>query len=131
MSDDETSDEDLPLVSRNLKRFREELGMTQQGLAEASEQALDNIRRYEQGRSIKAETLKALADALGHTMDDFSNENPPPADPSKLSAFLLKVRDGAEVDDDLRAEVREFLAGINRKVLDRVKAKKDRARSKK
>jgi transcriptional regulator with XRE-family HTH domain len=67
----------------NLKRYREEKGLTQATLAEALAVSLRNVQNWEQGqREPSLETLRQLARVLGVTVSDLV-EGEPPAKPGK------------------------------------------------
>ena len=56
--------------SRRLKSLREERGMDQRQLAEASGVSLDSVKRYETGRNIpRADALMSMAQALDCSVD--------------------------------------------------------------
>lgn len=117
-------------IRLNLARFREELGLKQPEAADRIGVGVDQLRKMEQGkRSVTSAMLKQLADAYGHKVDDFYMEEPPPADPTLLPAFALKTIAPA-VDDDLRKKAEEFLNGVNREHLERLRALKQTKRKK-
>lgn len=60
-------------IAGNLRQFRERLAWTQEQLAAASTLSERTIQRAEDGESISAETLQALAGALNVSIDDLRN----------------------------------------------------------
>jgi transcriptional regulator with XRE-family HTH domain len=118
-------DGDREQIRANLVRFREHLGLSQQKLADRAGIPVDNLRRYEQGqRSIDAVNLRALAGALGHLVDHFFLAEPPAADESLIPRWTARVVPGMEVDEDLDRKVREFIAGVNREQIERLRRRK-------
>ena len=103
------------LVRENIRRFREEAGFSQQDLALRTSVPLDAIRRYESGarRAIDAIELQAIATATGHTMDHFFLTDPPPTDPARIPVFAILIDPHAEVGDEMRRELENFVAGLN------------------
>src|SRR5215210_5819456 len=92
-------DEAKPM--RELTRIREECGLSQQGLADASGVNKSTINQIERGRrSPNVETLEKLADALGAEMGDFF--------PKVRACLPLSVEgaggQGSEELDELLAE---------------------------
>jgi transcriptional regulator with XRE-family HTH domain len=62
----------------NLKRLREEKGLTQAALADAVETSLRNVQNWEQGRRDPSlQTLRELANALGVTLAELMEGEPP------------------------------------------------------
>jgi transcriptional regulator with XRE-family HTH domain len=62
----------------NLKRLREEKGLTQATLAEAVGTSLRNVQNWEQGRRDPSlQTLRQLAGVLGVTLAELVDEEPP------------------------------------------------------
>ena len=59
-------------LSKNLKRFREEKGLSQDRLAKLANIANNTIIKIEQGGNInpRLDTLKKIAKALGISVDD-------------------------------------------------------------
>lgn len=106
------------IIQRNVKRFRKEAGLTQQKLADRAEVSVDGVRKWESGRGTPdRESITKLAAALGRKMDDFNQENPPPASTPSLPAFTLKVSDGTP--DDLRQYVQDFVNRMNQEAVSR------------
>lgn len=106
------------IVRRNLQRFREEAGMTQAQAAEFSGIAIDNLRRYESGRTAKVPgtVLAELGSIYGHSADDFSKENPPPSKPEERPTFMLRTRPGTEIDEKVYRELQAVIDKANRDV---------------
>lgn len=76
------------IVRKNLQRFREETGLTQERAALLSGVKLDNLRRYESGKSgVSPEALFHLARIYGHAMEDFYKEHPPRGDLAAVPLF--------------------------------------------
>lgn len=109
------------LIVRNLRRFREEAGLTQAEASEDSGVAIDNLRRYEGGR-VKAPVaaLKRLVDVYGHSFDDLLEEDPPPADLTLRPPFRLILRgDEESIPSDVLAQISQAVKDANRTVLRR------------
>ncbi|MCC7253911.1 helix-turn-helix transcriptional regulator [Hyphomicrobium sp.] len=60
-------------VAVNLKKCRDRLAWTQAQLAEAAGVSERTVQRAEDGESVSAETLSALAGALNVSLDDLRN----------------------------------------------------------
>jgi len=122
------SDDDREIIRRNCKRFREEAGWTQQGLAERAGLALSSITKYEAGKATPdRENMHAMAVAFGLQDGDFYKKDPPSVSP--IPEARLKVSDDAP--QDIVEEVRDFQRRINRKLLERAMAEKAKMRKKK
>lgn len=93
-----------------LIQIRKEQGLTQQGLAEASELHINQIRRYEAGTSQPTlEGLIKLAKALHVSLDElvFSNDDRGPGD--KLKLLFEAVGNLQEQEQQI---IRELLEGM-------------------
>ena len=68
------SKQDYPL-SKNLKKLREQKGLSQDRLAKLADVANNTIIKIEQGENVNPtlETLKKVAKALNVSIDDFIN----------------------------------------------------------
>jgi transcriptional regulator with XRE-family HTH domain len=89
---------DEPKPMRELTRIREERGLSQQGLADASGVNKATINQIERGRrSPNLETLEKLADALAVEMGDFFPKAQPP-----LPMLPDSPAAGAVADDERR-----------------------------
>ncbi len=87
------------IIRKNLIAFREEADLSQGALADLAGIPVTNYGRYERGEnSTPATILKALADVLGRSTDDFHMENPP-ALRNDPPTFFLRTRPGVTVDD--------------------------------
>lgn len=101
-------------ILNNLKRFREEVELSQAQAADLSGVPLDNLRRYEKGDSgVPATVLKQLADVYGHKVDDFYRDDPPKADRAEVPAYFLRTFPGMELDPDLHRKVLRFISEVN------------------
>ncbi len=118
------------LICRNVKRFREESGLSQSELAAMVGVVENTIRKWEQfDRVPSTELLMRLASELERPVEDFGKENPSKGKKIQPPAFALKQL-GDGVDDDLRQRAIDQIAKINREHLDRVRAIKERNRRK-
>jgi transcriptional regulator with XRE-family HTH domain len=75
----------LPPLARRLKELREARGLSQMALAVRAGLSLSMVALIEQGQreDPRVSTLRALADALGVSLDELApSETPPPAEPS-------------------------------------------------
>lgn len=78
-------------IATNLRQFREQLAWTQEQLAAASTLSERTIQRAEDGESISAETLQALAGALNVSVDDL--RSPPKMAQDLASKYeVIKLR---------------------------------------
>lgn len=69
----------LPPFARNLIKFRENAGLTQQALAEAIGIAAGSVHRYESGKGLpEREALLRLCAIFHRPVDDFFSAEPPP-----------------------------------------------------
>jgi len=113
-------DNQRAILAKNIRRFRDELGLTQSEFAERANVVLDSVRAYE--HAIRLPSLRALqgmADACGRSIADFTNPNPPEVDPAAMKG-IRRFKIIGELDDDLREKIDTFVAGINDEQLRRV-----------
>lgn len=110
-----THDPETEIVRKNLRRFRDEAGMTTDAAAQASGVSVDNIRRYEGGGSgVPASVLKVLGEVYGHTMEDFFSVAPPKANLGARPHFFLRTLPGVEVDEKTHRELQDIIDRANR-----------------
>jgi len=111
------------IVRRNLTRFREECDLTQTDAAELSGVAVDNLRRYESGKTtnVPGTVLAALAKVYGHAVDDFFMETPPAARLDEAPTVFLRTRPGVDVPADKLRLLQEHVDRINREIRPRRK----------
>jgi transcriptional regulator with XRE-family HTH domain len=103
------------IVRRNLKRFREEAGLTTEKVAAFTGISIDSLRRYESGGSgVSYDVLAKLADVYGHSLDDFRMENPPKADLKHRPGIAFMQLEGVDVDPDLLAKIQKLVDEANR-----------------
>lgn len=104
-----TRDRRSELVVKNLKRFRDEAGLTQEQAAIASGVPLDRLRSWESGK-VKhpaGDLLHLLAQIYGHVVDDFYQEDPPKPDfTNRVGVYLGGLPDE---DAEIVAELREYV----------------------
>lgn len=114
------------LVRQNLKKFREEAGLNQSDAAELSGVAIDNLRRYESGKTVNvpATVVAALCRVYGHSMDDVFLAHPPPAKLEEAPAVFLRTRPGVEVPRELMEKLQADVDKVNRQVKPRRIGKK-------
>lgn len=77
-------------VSKNIRRFREELGATQQEVADRAGITVFSISCYEQGGEPGRDQLLKLASAFARPVEHFYMKDPPAADP--LTQRVWSVR---------------------------------------
>lgn len=100
------------VIKKNLRTFREEAGLTTNDVAQTTGIPVDNLRRYEGGKSgVPADVLRKLADVYGHAMEHFFMESPPKADLSSRPMFHLSTLPGMDVDEK---RYRDLLEIVNR-----------------
>lgn len=88
--------------------------MTTEQAAQTSGVPVDNLRRYESGKSgVPSDVLRKLALIYGHAMDDFFLSAPPKAKLSERPAFHLTVLPGAEVDPKRHREIQDMIDKAN------------------
>ena len=63
---------DLPPIAKNIKKYRNKLGISQDVLSKRANLAFHTIAKIEAGSTPdpRIETVKKIADALGVTLDD-------------------------------------------------------------
>lgn len=63
---------DLPTIARNMKKYRDKLGISQDKLSKMAEITLHTITKIESGATPdpRIETLRKIAGALGIKVDD-------------------------------------------------------------
>jgi transcriptional regulator with XRE-family HTH domain len=99
---------------RNIKQFREELGLSRDEAAARIGISSQYLYMLERGkRSIPSfEVLKDIANAYGRRVDELDVEHPPPANdrlfPSIRLHVLLSKADAQLVAKDLMWAIREF-----------------------
>lgn len=102
------------LVARNLLLLRTALGLSQQDASTAADVPIDNLRRYEQGKTFPdSDVLQRIAAAYGHLMDDFFKEEPPPANPDARQPVLFRINPGVELTDADIAEAQRVINELN------------------
>lgn len=106
------------LIKANLLKFREEAGLSQSEAAELSGVVIDNLRRYETGstRSVPAAALAALAKVYGHSVDDFFQEEPPPARLDEAPTIFLRIRPGSDVPSEKLRQLQSEVDRVNREI---------------
>jgi transcriptional regulator with XRE-family HTH domain len=109
---------DYEIVRRNLRRFREEAEFSQAEAAEFSGVPIDNLRRYESGKTEKvpATVLAELGHIYGHRMEDFFESDPPKAKLDQRPTFALRTRPGAKVDAKVLKMLEDLIEKANRDV---------------
>lgn len=101
-------DLDYQAVGMRIRRFRKERGLTQQVLAELSNQEPSNISHIERGATkLGLPTIVSIANALGVTVDDLLCDS---LEQSK-AAF---DREAAEILSDCSHRERKIITGIMR-----------------
>jgi transcriptional regulator with XRE-family HTH domain len=103
-------------IRENLVRFRKEASLSQAAAAEAAGISIDNLRRYESGKTDKvpSDVLAALAPVYGHAQEDFSNPSPPKAKLADRPVFFLRTRPGVEIDEKVYADLLKVIDDANR-----------------
>jgi transcriptional regulator with XRE-family HTH domain len=100
---------ELPVVSRNVKRFREEVGLTQEALADRA--GLSSVKMIESGKNVgRVKTLLAIANALRVDIGDLLAD-PDAAEPPELQRFLSSP-DAASFDPPISSEERALLKRV-------------------
>lgn len=104
------------ICRRNMVAFREAANMSQADAADLSGIALDNLRRYESGKTttVPGPVVAALAKVYGHAMEDFYNPTPPKAKLEGAPVFFLKTRPGVEIDEKKYAELLGIIEQANK-----------------
>ena len=117
------------LIRSNLVRLRDRAGLTQAEAADVSGVPVDNLRRYESGKSgIDAATLKKIADAYGRPVDHFYMAEPPDVDAGSLPVFFLRTRPGVEIDSELFKTLLREVEQANQRA-NEIRKKKAKSRS--
>lgn len=109
-------DPDDVICRRNLVAFRDEAGMSQADAAEVAGVALDNLRRYENGKTstVPGAVIAKLARAYGHAAEDFYSPHPPKAKLEERPVFFLRTRPGAEIDQATYAHLLDVIEEANK-----------------
>ena len=70
-----TSKKNLPSIARNIRKYRNEQGISQDKLSKHAEVSFNTITKIEAGDTPHptGETMKKIADALEVTIDDLMN----------------------------------------------------------
>ncbi len=104
------------IFRRNLVGFRDDANLSQADAAELSGVAIDNLRRYESGKTAKvpSDVLSKLAKVYGHTVEDFYLPNPPKAKLEERPVFFLRTLPGAKIDQKVFAELLAVIEKANR-----------------
>jgi transcriptional regulator with XRE-family HTH domain len=107
---------DQPKPMRELTRIREERGLSQQRLADASGVNKATINQIERGRrSPNLETLEKLAGALGVELSDFFPKDQPPLPLNEVTGAARFLT----LDADLLRTICESMAGHYEELADR------------
>jgi transcriptional regulator with XRE-family HTH domain len=116
------------LIRRNLVEFREEARLNQGQASDLTGISLDNLRRYESGKSgVPANLLRKFADAYGHATDDFFLAEPPPANLDDRPVFWIRALPGVEVDPAIYAELAAAVTEANMAMAEQIRARKAKA----
>jgi len=122
-------------VRANLKRFREERGLSQEDVSKLLEISVDNLRRYEQGqRQPGIGILQRLVTIYGHTTNHFFDEDPPPYDPKLIRAYTLIRMPNLSIPPEIDEEAERLIESLNRRVREhdeRIEKRRPRPRNKK
>ncbi len=103
---------EMLVLARNLKTFREQAGLTQVDLAILAGINPYSIPRWEKGEHApQTESLSKLAKALGRPMEHFFATDPPQGAPPP--AVFFRVRDPEAVTDDDMQKLRALTEAIN------------------
>lgn len=108
------------ILRQNLKRFREECGLSQTEAADEIGILVESLRRYEQGRRrVDAMLLPKLAECYGRELAHFYLADPPPANPTARPVYFLRMRRGAPVPDQaIHDEIVRLIQAANRRARD-------------
>jgi len=102
------------VIAANLKRFRAELGLSQEQAAHWLGWPLVTYQRFEQGRrGMDADQLMQAAAAFGRSMDDFGKSDPPARSIVEIPPFRLSVRPGVALPPGLADEARSAIQSLN------------------
>lgn len=106
------------IVRANLKKFRELAGLSQVDAAELSGVNLDNLRRYESGKTeaVPGTVLSKLSAVYGHSVGDFFSDQPPPARLDEAPVVFLRTRPGVEIDADMIVRLQKIVDDANREI---------------
>lgn len=105
-------------IARNLRRFRMDLGLSQEQAAQWLGWAGDTLRRMERGeRGMDVGQLMQVADAFGRSMDDFRMETPPARPDAEMPPFRLVVRPSPPLPPALVREAEEAIRSLNARYL--------------
>jgi len=71
-----TSKKNLPPIARNIRKYRNEQGISQDKLSKLAEVSFNTITKIEAGDTPNptVETMRRIADALGVTIDDLMQQ---------------------------------------------------------
>jgi len=120
-------------VSKNIRRFREELGATQQEVADRAGITVFSISRYEQGGEPGRDQLLKLASAFARPVEHFYMKEPPAADPLTQRVWSVRWKivgtPPPGMEEELRRVVEKFTPDEAKRVADE-KAKERAARPK-
>jgi transcriptional regulator with XRE-family HTH domain len=109
-----TRDPANEIVRDNLRKFRVEAELTTDQAAQASEVPVDNLRRYESGKSgIPASELRKLAVVYGHAMEDFYAKHPPHANLTDRPTYFLRTLPGMDVDEETQQKIQDLIDEAN------------------
>lgn len=110
-------------VRQNLMKFRDEAELSQTEASELSGVVIDNLRRYESGvtRNVPGTVLAALAKVYGHAVDDFFQDEPPPAKLEEAPTIFLRTRPGADVPSEKLRQLQDQVDKVNREIRGRRK----------
>ena len=107
------------LLRTNLKRFREEAGLSAAAAADEAGVLVETLRRWENSStSMDALALSKLAPVYGRDPGHFYMAEPPPMDRARreeLPVFYVRVRADAEVNENLYEELLKIVATVNQK----------------
>lgn len=121
-------EEQQEIFARNIRRFREEAGLSQAGLAALVGVALNTVTKWEQReRAPSTIVLHRLAEKLGRPMEHFFLAAPPPVTPVEIPAFALQVID-KRVDPDIQREAEALIQKLNREHFARLVDRRRRKR---
>lgn len=103
------------IVRRNLKKFREEAGLSQEQAAEVSGVPASAIVRYESGKTdqVPGTALRLLAVVYGHSTDDFYEPSPPPAKLADRPVIFLRTMPGTVIDAEILGRVQDEIDRAN------------------
>lgn len=109
-----TRDPRNDLVIKNLKKAREVAGLSTDQAAQASTVPVDNLRRYEAGKSgVPSDALRKLAATYGHKMDDFFEPTLPKPNLAARDPLRLMALPGMDVDEEFLRQAQEVINKLN------------------